>query len=269
MNSSYSESSNKILVSIITPSFNSIKFIDETYQSILSQIHTHWEWLVTDDGSTDGTWEYLLTLAKSNHRVKIHRNEFNSGAAVTRNYSLARARGEFIAFLDSDDLWLPEKLSSHISFMDKNNLDISFTPYFLIDEESNLLGSIVDIKLSGAFSYDDMLIKKATMGCCTVLLRKNAFIDISMPLIRAGQDYALWLKLLKTEKLAYIYGKPLSKYRIVSNSLSRNKINKAYQVWRIYRDIEKLNIVKSLYVFSHYAVKAFLKLNEQSVRLES
>jgi teichuronic acid biosynthesis glycosyltransferase TuaG len=107
-----------------------------------------------------------------------------------------------------------------------------------------------------------MLIKKATMGCCTVVVRKNAFIDLSMPLVKAGQDYALWLKLLKTGKRATIFTEPLSKYRIVSNSLSRNKIKKAKNIWLVYRHIEKLNFFKASYVFSHYAIRAFFKLNQ-------
>jgi teichuronic acid biosynthesis glycosyltransferase TuaG len=252
-----------MLISIITPSFNSESFIEETYQSILAQTHIHWEWLVTDDGSTDKTWDKLLKLQKKDNRIKPIQNQINSGAAVSRNNSIARASGVFLAFLDSDDLWLPKKLERHLSFMVDNNLDISFTPYLLIDEQSRLLAPKVDMKLSGAFSYDDMLIKKATMGCCTVMVRKNAFVDLTMPLIRAGQDYALWLKLLKTGKFAYIYREPLSKYRIVSDSLSRNKINKAYKIWLVYRNIEKLNIFKSLYVFTHYALRALFKLNEK------
>ena len=107
-----------------------------------------------------------------------------------------------------------------------------------------------------------MLKKKATMGCCTVILRKNAFADISMPIIRAGQDYALWLKLLKTGKPAVIFNQPLSQYRIVSNSLSRNKYKKALKIWQVYREIEQLNIFEASYVFSHYAIRAFFKLNE-------
>jgi len=131
----------------------------------------------------------------------------------------------------------------------------------LIDERSNELEVSIDSKISGAFNYEDMLKKRATMGCCTVLVRTSAFSDLSMPLIRAGQDYALWLKLLKTGKSAHIYNNPLSKYRIVSNSLSRNKFKKAKNMWQVYRNIEKLNLVKSCYVFSHYAIRALFKLN--------
>ena len=249
------------LISIITPSYNAMKFIQETYGSIEMQTYPNWEWLVTDDCSNDGTWEYISSLALKDNRIKPRRNELNSGAAVSRNSSIERAEGEFIAFLDSDDIWLPDKLSLHIGYMDEQQANISFTPYSLIGEDSVDLNEIIDANKNGSFSYEDMLIKKATMGCCTVVVRKSAFTDLSMPLIRAGQDYALWLKLLKQDQQAIIFPEVLSKYRIVTNSLSRNKIKKAYKIWQVYRNIEKLNIFKSLYVFSHYAVRAFFKLN--------
>ncbi len=249
------------LISIITPSYNAMKFIEETYKSINKQIYSNWEWLVTDDCSSDGTWEYLSSLALQDNRIRPIRNSHNSGAAVSRNKSIERAKGDFIAFLDSDDLWLPEKLSLHIVFMEQQQANISFTPYSLIDEYGSDLYKKIDVNKQGSFSYQDMLIKKATMGCCTVIVRTSAFSDLTMPLIRAGQDYALWLKLLKTGQQALVFPKILSKYRIVSNSLSRNKIKKAYKIWQVYRDIEKLNIFKASYVFSHYAIRAFFKLN--------
>ncbi|WDE00540.1 glycosyltransferase family 2 protein [Thalassomonas actiniarum] len=251
-----------MLVSIITPTFNSQQFILETYQSIVAQTHQDWEWLVTDDCSSDDTWQIITRLSQQDARIKPVRNQVNAGAAVTRNNAIARADGEVLAFLDSDDLWLPRKLELHLAFMEQEQADLSFTPYWLIDEQGNDLKQGIDLRKRGLFSYQDMLKKNATMGCCTVLVRKNAFADLSMPLIRAGQDYALWLKLLKTGKHAYIFNEPLSKYRIVSNSISRNKVKKAMKIWQVYRDIEKLNIFKTCYVFSHYAIKAFFKLNQ-------
>ena len=194
--------------------------------------------------------------------MKPQLNENNLGAAVSRNNSIKRSQGEIIAFLDSDDLWLKEKLELHIAYMEDKRADISFTPYYLINESGQQLNKLVDLQCTGKYSYEEMLRKKATMGCCTVLVRKSAFDDILMPLIKAGQDYALWLKLLKTNKHAYIFNTPLSKYRLVSNSLSRNKSKKALKIWQVYREIEKLNILKASYVFSHYAIRAFFKLNE-------
>ncbi|MFD2168204.1 glycosyltransferase family 2 protein [Thalassotalea euphylliae] len=251
-----------MLVSIITPSYNSSEFINATYQSIRNQTHQEWEWLVTDDGSTDDTMNLLEEISNRDSRVKVTQNSQNSGAAVSRNSSIARAKGKYLAFLDSDDLWMPEKLEKHLAFMEKKNATLSFTPYELIDEQGKSLNTLVDANLKGSFSHQDMLKKKATMGCCTVIVDKSHFEDVSMPLIRAGQDYALWLKLLKQSSVATIFPEVLSQYRIVSNSLSRNKYKKALKIWEVYRHIEGLNFVNASFVFSHYAIRAFFKLNE-------
>jgi len=254
-----------MLVSIITPSYNSEKFIVETYQSIIAQTHQQWEWLITDDCSTDDSWALICELAQNDNRIKPQQNSVNSGAPTTRNNSIARAKGEYIAFLDSDDVWLPEKLAQHLAFMVKHNSSISFTPYYLISEQSAELGFVIDSKLKDSFSYQDMLRKKATMGCCTVIVKKAAFTDLTMPLVQAGQDYALWLKLLKTGVSADIFTVPLSKYRLVGGSLSSNKVNKAKKTWFIYREVEQLNLVKSAVVFCHYAIRAFFKLNQSKL----
>ncbi len=251
-----------MLISIITPSFNSAQFIEQTYKSISAQTYQDWEWLITDDLSIDNSWEIISRLASNDERIKAVRNKENSGAAVSRNNAIARAKGDFLAFLDSDDIWLPDKLERHIAFMQSNNADLSFTPYSLIDEHGVPMKRYVDMRCHGQYTYLDMLKKRATMGCCTVMVRVGAFSDLSMPLIRAGQDYALWLKLLKFCKTAHIFTEPLSQYRIVSNSLSRNKYKKALKVWEIYRDIEQLSLLKASYVFSHYAIRALLRLNE-------
>jgi len=124
---------------------------------------------------------------------------------------------------------------------------------------------VIDSKLKNSFSYQDMLRKKATMGCCTVIVKKAAFTDLTMPLVQAGQDYALWLKLLKTGVSADIFTVPLSKYRLVGGSLSSNKVNKAKKTWFIYREVEQLNLVKSAVVFCHYAIRAFFKLNQSKL----
>ncbi|MDC1255934.1 glycosyltransferase family 2 protein [bacterium] len=254
-----------MLISIITPSFNCEKFLLETYQSIAAQTHEHWEWLITDDCSTDNSWSLISELAKNDDRIKPQQNRVNSGAPTTRNNSIARSQGEYIAFLDSDDIWLPEKLEQHVKFMVDNDSSLSFTPYFLMSEQSEDLPIVVDAKLSGSFNYQAMLRKKATMGCCTVMVKKADFSDLSMPLVQAGQDYALWLKLLKTGVSADIYPVPLSKYRLVGGSLSSNKINKAIKTWFIYRNIENLNLFSASIVFCHYAFSAVFKCNQSKL----
>ncbi|EHK9055082.1 glycosyltransferase family 2 protein [Vibrio vulnificus] len=246
-------------VSIITPAYNAENYIFKTYNFIRQQTHMDWEWLVTDDQSTDNTLSILNDLSKSDIRVRVYTNSKNSGAALSRNNSIKYVSGEFVAFLDSDDTWLPSKLSKQIEFMEKNSVDFSFTAYELISEDGNSLGKNVDTHLTEPVSYEEMLRKKATLGCSTVMIRRSAFDDISMPLIRTGQDYGLWLKLLKTGAKAYPLPEVLTQYRILPNSISRNKLKKAKRQWQIYREIEKLNLLKSFECFFFYAWRAVFR----------
>ncbi|CAH7131590.1 putative teichuronic acid biosynthesis glycosyltransferase TuaG [Vibrio chagasii] len=248
-----------MLVSIITPSYNCSSTISETYESIVKQSFTNWEWLVTDDCSVDQSLEILTDIANNDSRVRVFRNLKNSGAAVTRNHSLSKAKGKYVCFIDSDDLWLEDKLTKQIKFMEEHCFDFSFTAYELIDADSAPLGCTVDTHLRHPISYEDMLRKKATLGCSTVMLRRNAFDDISMPLIRTGQDYGLWLKLLKSQVLAMPIPDVLTQYRILPNSISRNKFKKSQRQWQIYREFEKLSLLKSIECFFFYAWRAVFR----------
>lgn len=247
------------LVSIITPAYNSLGCIEETYKSILNQTYSNWEWLVTDDVSNDGTYEALVEISKSDERVKVFKNIINSGAAVSRNLSLQNAKGDFIAFVDSDDRWFVNKLSHQINLMIDLNVDFSFTAYELISEQSTPIGVTVDSNQQQPLDYDDMLRKKATLGCSTVMLRKSAFADIQMPLLRTGQDYALWLKLLKTGAKAYPINDVLTQYRILPNSISRNKLKKSLRQLQIYREVEDLSFFKTIECFCFYAWRAVFR----------
>lgn len=246
------------LVSIITPAYNSKNWILKTYESIKSQTYNNWEWLITDDCSSDETFKLLEELAQQDYRVKIFSNKVNSGAAVSRNNSIKNSNGEFLAFIDSDDLWKPNKLEKQLAFMGEE-INFSFTAYELIGADGVSLNKTVDSSQIGSFSYQDMLRKKATIGCSTVMLRKSSFNDISMPLIRSGQDYALWLKLLKTDSEAFILSLVLTQYRILPDSVSRNKVKKAKRQWQIYREIESLDFITSAINFCFYAWRAIFK----------
>lgn len=246
------------LVSIITPTFNSQDYIFDTYTTLLNQTYNNWEWLVTDDCSTDSTYKLLLELAEKDKRIKVEKNTVNSGAAVTRNNSLRRVSGQFTAFIDSDDLWRNDKLEKQLEFMG-DDIDFCFTAFRIIRDDGTLLNKIVDSKQVGFLTYNDMLKKKATLGCSTVMLRNAAFNDIQMPLIRTGQDYALWLKILKTGARAYPLNEVMTYYRIVPNSISRNKIKKAKRQWYIYREIENLGMLKASYCFAHYGWRAVFR----------
>lgn len=246
------------LISIVTATYNSFPFIESTYNSIKSQSHQDWEWLVTDDASSDETLQLLMKFASFDSRVKVFHNSVNLGAAEARNVSISHASGEFIAFIDSDDLWNRQKLEKQISFMN-SNVDFSFTAYRLIDEHGGSLNKNIDLNKSGSFTYEDMLRKKATLGCSTVMLRKSRFTDLRMPLLRTGQDYATWLKLLRGGTRAFVLPEVLSSYRILPNSISRNKLKKAKRQWQIYRQVEQLSILKSSTCFLNYAWRAVFR----------
>ncbi len=247
-------------ISIITATYNSMKFIENLAASIKSQTYTNWEWLIVDDCSTDETFNYLKVLEEQDNRIKVFINETNSGAAVTRNVALANATGEYIAFVDSDDLWLPEKLNTQLVFMQSNNYTFSFTAFSLITEDG--LERPVNIDLNNkkaSFTYNDMLCKRATLGCSTVMIKRDIIQNLSMPLLRTGQDYAFWLKILKENNCAYLLKESLTKYRIVANSISRNKYKKAVRQWEIYRKVEQLSLIKSVYCFVNYAYRAVFR----------
>jgi teichuronic acid biosynthesis glycosyltransferase TuaG len=246
-------------VSIITPAYNCSSYILETYNCLSSQTHSNWEWIVTDDCSSDDTIVILESISEKDSRVRVFKNSENSGAAESRNKSIVNSSGDFIAFLDSDDLWLPNKLETQLNFMDKYNVDFSFTAYSIVDAAGTKTGKVVDTHLEQPITYIDLLKKKATLGCSTVMLRKNSFDDLTMPLIRTGQDYALWLKLLRKHSMAYPIPQVLSSYRILPNSISRNKVKKAMRQWQIYREIEKLSFISSMIYFSFYAYRAVFR----------
>jgi len=248
------------LISIITASYNSAPYIYSVYEAINKQTYEHWEWLITDDCSTDDTMQIIKKLASLDSRIKVFKNIKNSGAAVARNMSISKANGIYIAFIDSDDLWEPQKLELQLNFMRKFDYAFSFTSFKIVDINGVFTSKIVDkYNEVKAFSYDDMLKKEATLGCSTVILNKSRFKDISMPLLRTGQDYALWLKLLKTGETAYLLPESLTSYRILPDSISRNKFKKVMRQWQIYRDIEKLTIQKSSICFLYYAYRAVFR----------
>ena len=183
------------------------------------------------------------------------------GAAFTRNKAILESKYPYMAFLDSDDIWVNEKLNNQLLFMKINGFAFSFSGYEIIDSNGMSTGKSVDTTQEGSFSYEDMLLKKATLGCSTVMLNKLKFSGLlNMPSIRTGQDYAFWLKLLKnTDEKAHVIPSPLTKYRITPKSISRNKAKKAQRQWFIYRKIEHLSLLYSCYCFCFYAFRAINK----------
>lgn len=245
----------KPLVSVITPSYNSLFFILETIKSVQAQSYSNWEMLIVDDHSQDCSVQEIRAFTKNDERIKLITLSQNGGAAKARNIALKEAQGDYIAFLDSDDLWFPNKLQAQVAFMQKRNLAFSFTSYTLISEEGNPLG--IEVNVPKTVDYKDLM-GNTIIGCLTVMLDRNQIKHIQMPIIQP-EDTALWLILLKQGFQAHGLPKVLSKYRIVSNSTSRFKVRAAYRYWRLIRIQEKLNFVKANYYFSKYAYNAYIK----------
>lgn len=243
------------LVSIITPLYNSSAFIKQTIDSVLAQSYPHWEMIIVDDKSKDDSVQLIKQYIKDDPRIQLICLAHNHGAAEARNIAIKRAKGEYIAFLDSDDLWLPTKLEEQVTFMKKRNISFSFTSYSLISEEGDHMGIEVTAPEIVDYKY---LIGNTIIGCLTVMLDREKIKQIEMPAIQP-EDTALWLLLLKQGHQAYGLQKVLSNYRIVSNSTSRNKLKAAFRYWKLLRNQEKLNLVKVNFYFSKYAYHAYSK----------
>lgn len=223
------------LVSIITPSYNSSKFIAQTIESILSQTYTNWELLITDDCSVDNTREIVESYQRKDTRINFFQLKENSGPGVARNHSIEMAKGRFIAFCDSDDRWYPEKLEKQLAFMQEKNCALSYTSYMVCDE-SNVITSIV-VSLSN-ITYA-ALKRDNGIGCSTAIFDVYKVGKMYFPDIRKRQDWGLWLNILKKIKVAYGMKEPLAVYRIQETSLSSNKLSLIRYNIAVYRQVLK------------------------------
>ncbi|HFI0558798.1 TPA: glycosyltransferase family 2 protein [Streptococcus suis] len=237
----------KDLISIIMPAYNGELFIGKTIESVLNQSYRNWELIIVNDGSTDGTLETISTFCDS--RIRVINFKKNCGVISARKIALEKATGQYIAFLDSDDIWYPEKLRFQIEFMKKNGYNFCCTSYEYIDESDNKLNCVVHSKPK--LNYKRLLYSSA-IGNSTVMYNALELGKVSIPDILNREDYALWLKILKMTP--YIYGVPdiLMQYRVRKGSLSRNKLNLIKYHYNLYRKSEKLSIFKSIFYTSSF-----------------
>lgn len=244
------------LVSIITPVYKAEKFISETIKCVQEQTYQNWEMLLVNDQSPDDSVEIINKFAEQDKRIRLLNLEKNSGAAIARNTAIKNSKGNYIAFLDSDDLWHPEKLTKQIKFMEERNLAFTFTGYELMDEDGVKKGKIVQVPES--IDYDGLL-KNTIIGCLTVVLNKEKIGEIEMVNIRTRQDFVLWLNILKRGHIAHGLNEVLAFYRKVEGSISSNKVKAAKRNWEVYRKIEKLSLFKSIVSFTGYVYHALKK----------
>jgi glycosyltransferase involved in cell wall biosynthesis len=233
---------NNGLVSIIMPSYNTANYISESINSVINQSYKNWELIVVDDCSTDNTDEVIKDFLKDS-RIKYLKNKENSGAAISRNKALRIAKGEWIAFLDSDDLWSHKKLEKQIKFMEQNNYNFSYTKYGEIDEQGNNL----NIEISGPKKITKFgMYNYCWLGCLTVMYNREKIGLIQIKDIKKNNDYAMWLKICKKEN-CYLYPYSLALYRKRNGSISRQSYLKLIKWhYKLFREIDNRNILSSL-----------------------
>lgn len=246
---------NKSLISIITPVFNSDKFVSETIKSIIDQTYPHWELILIDDGSNDNSVELIKSLIKKDTRIRLILHSQNLGVAKARNTGIELAKGSYIAFIDSDDIWDKNKLGYQLKFMIKNNCPLCHTAYRKIDEFGNILAHIVPVSKSVTYYT---LLKHNEIGLSTAMynvdiLGKRYFTAVGW------EDFSLWLNILKDTKVSLGILQPLVSYRIHQESSSYNKLKSAKKTWKVYRHVEQFSLIKSTFYFTFYAINSSIK----------
>lgn len=239
-------------VSIVVPVYNAGRCIADTITSVLKQTHTDHELLLVDDGSNDNSREVIAGFLSDT--VKLLSNKGPKGAAGARNTGIEAASGRYIAFIDADDLWKEDKLSRQIGFMKKTDAAFSFTGYEFADENGRGLGTVV--RVPEMITYRQAL-KNTTIFTSTVMfdMDKLSKDDIFMPYVKS-EDTATWWKILKTGLAAYGLDENLTLYRRMGKQLSSNKLEAIRRIWNLYRNVEHLGLIYSLYCFCNWAVRA-------------
>jgi len=243
------------LVSIITPCYNAESFIADTIESVLAQTYQNWEMIIVDDCSSDKSRDIVERYTKKDIRIQLVKNERNIGVAKSRNNAISKASGKYIAFLDSDDMWLSRKLEMQLELMKNEKSSMSYTAYNTTDENNTPIAYHPVIE---KVSYIDLLKKPSIIGTLTLIYDTHKFGKLYFKTV-GHEDYIMKLHMLKKINFAIGINTSLAKYRIHNNSLSSNKLSAAKWVWDIYRNSEKLSFTKSLFYFLHYTYYSFTK----------
>lgn len=246
------------LISIITPVYNCQAYLSDTIKGILCQTFRNWELILIDDCSTDDSLYIAETYASTDERIILKKMSVNSGPAVTRNFGIKHARGRYIAFCDSDDIWLPKKLSNQLNTMNSSNAAVCFSSYYKMLENGAKTDRIV--KASSYVTYN-MLLRSNYIGCSTAIYDTAVCGKVYMPDIIKRQDYGLWLRILSKGHVAIALPEPLVYYRLRTNSVSSNKIKAAQYHWRVLRDATDVSFFNACLLFIQYAWIGFLKRN--------
>jgi teichuronic acid biosynthesis glycosyltransferase TuaG len=244
------------LVSIIMPAFNSARYIKEAINSVSFQTYNNWELIVIDDGSRDDTVKIVEEISKKEPRIRFYKNENNQGVSATRNRGISLANGEWIAFLDSDDMWEKTKLQKQITIA-KQQLDVEFifTGSSFINENGDYYKGLFEVP--EIVSYKKLRTHNV-ISCSSVLIKRRFFEDIKMEKDDMHEDYVVWLRVLRTGVCAYGVNEPLLIYRISRVSKSGNKIKTIKMTYKVFRFIG-MNPISSVYYMINHILRALIK----------
>ncbi len=243
------------LVSIITPSWNVERLIGETIESVQAQTFGDWELLIADDCSTDQTPAIVGRYAAADPRIKLIRQPRNGGPALARQAAIDHAQGRYLAFLDSDDLWLPAKLERQLAFAREVGAPLSYTAFRRIDEAGAVTGRLITVPAS--LTYQQLL-KNTAIATLTALVDRELAGPVAMK-NEPYDDFCLWLSILKPGLTAYGLNEDLARYRVRGQSVSSRPLRSASWVWHIYRKVEKLPLPEAAWCFAHWSTRACLK----------
>lgn len=244
------------LVSVIIPIYNAEKYVQGTLSSVFAQEYKDIEIVLVDDCSTDGSAQIIAELQKEHSEIIYFLQEKNMGAGAARNKALELARGQYVAFLDSDDLWLPGKISRQINLMKSAESPFSYTAIEMMDSKGVTIKEKRNIREACDYKY---LLHNTMIATSSVMIDRSVLGDFRMPLRRGGQDYATWLMLLRSGTVARGINEALVRYRVASGSLSSNKFRSIKQVWEIQTQDEKIGKVSAAFHVMCFAFNAFKK----------
>lgn len=247
---------NTPLVSIITPAYNCSAKLTETVQSVKAQTYKNWELLIIDDCSKDDTLSVALHLAKHEPRIRVFKQENNGGASLARNRGINEANGKYIAFLDGDDMWLPYKLEYQIRYMEESNCCFCYSPYYVLEDGASIENMPIR-NCPETIEYKQLL-KWNRIGCLTVVINIDRLGKINIPKLDKRNDYALWLKYLRSGIIAHRFSKPLAIYRSHQGISKGNKLNFIKYHYKMYKEVLEYSTFVSLLLTSRNLVNYFI-----------
>ena len=233
------------LVSVIIPYYKKRNFVKECVVSVINQSYDNLEILIIYDDTNLNDLEFLQEISKLDNRIKIINNNKRLGAGLSRNKGIEQSNGKYIAFIDADDTWAPDKLKDQISFMKKNNYQISHTSYFIINEKKKIIGQR---KARDLLSINEVL-KSCDIGLSTVIIERKVIVktNAKFPKLVTKEDFVFWLMLLNKNYKFYAYDSNLTNWTDSKNSLSSSTIQKLFDGFKVYNNYMHFNIIKSLY----------------------